>query len=208
MGTIALMNNTPPDLERRLQSFINRGIVTEVDYAAARCRVQIDSLVTDWLKFTAARIGNVKIWNPPSVGEQVLVISETGELETALVTTSFDYNDQPLPSANANTIEMHCKDGAAFIYNHNTHTLSVSLPDDSTTQINSNRIEISANDVSISSTNYSVACTAYAVDCQSYSLNSQSNSQNGVLKINGQPYLGHKHSGVESGSSSTGGVNA
>lgn len=202
------MDNTHPDIERRLQSFVNRGIVTQVDCAAARCRVQIDGLETDWLKFNAARLGNVKIWNPPSVGEQVLVISETGELETALVTSAFDYDEQPMPSANPDTIEMHCKDGAAFIYNHATHALSVSLPDDSTTKISSSRLQISATDVDIDCTNYRVACDSFAIDCDAYTLDSVTNNQNGVYTINGQPYLGHSHHGVKSGPSSTGGVNA
>lgn len=203
-----VMNTSPIETERRLQSFMNRGIVTQVDYDAARCRVQIDSLETDWLPFTSARIGNVKIWNPPCVGEQVLVISETGELSTGLVTTSFDYDDQPLPSANPNTIEMHCKDGAVFGYNHDTHNLSVSLPSDSTTTIDSSRIRLFAADVGIDCTNYRVSCDAYAVDCNTHTLNSKQNYQNGTLTINGQAYLAHNHNGVKSGPSNTGGVNA
>lgn len=202
------MNNTSPDLERRLQSFVNRGIVTQVDYDAALCRVQIDSLETDWLKFSTVRLGNIKIWNPPSIGEQVLVISETGELETALVTSSFAYDDQPMPSSSPDTIELHCKDGAVFSYNHATHNLSVSLPDDSTTQLNTSRLQISASDIDVNCDNYHVSCSAYAVDCQSYTLNSVTNNQNGVYTINGQPYLDHGHKNVKSGSSNTGGVNA
>lgn len=202
------MNNISPDTERRLQSFVNRGIVTDVDYDAARCRVQIDSLITDWLPFTSARIGNVKIWNPPCVGEQVLVISETGELSTGLVTTSFDYDDQPMPSSNPNKIVMRCKDGAVFSYDHSAHKLSVSLPDDSTTTVDSSRIRLSATDVDVNCDNYRVSCSTYAVNCQSYSLDSKTNSQNGVYKINGQPYLEHGHKNVKNGSSVSGGVNA
>lgn len=203
-----VMNTSPIENERRLQSFINRGIVTQVDHAAARCRVQIDGLETDWLKFSAARIGKVKIWNPPCVGEQVLVISETGELSTGLVTTSFDYDDQPMPSANADTFEIHCDDGAAFIYNHVTHQLSVSLPDESTTEINSSRILLSAIDVGVNCTNYRVVSDNYEVSCSNYKLNGQTINQNGKLIINDQPYLNHNHKGVETGSGSTGGVNA
>lgn len=202
-----VMNTSPIENERRLQSFINRGIVTDVDYANARCRVQIDGLETDWLKFSATRIGKVKIWNPPCVGEQVLVISETGELSTGLVTTSFDYDDQPMPSANADTFEIHCDDGATFIYNHATHKLGVNLPNDSLTTLVSKRVHVSASDVVIDCDNYHVNCSTYAIDCQSYTLNSQQNNQNGTFIINGQPYLGHNHNGVKTGAGNTGGVN-
>lgn len=203
-----VMNTSPIENERRLQSIINRGIVTQVDHAAACCRVQIDGLETDWLKFTSARIGKVKIWNPPSIGEQVLVISETGELSTGLVTTSFDYDDQPMPSANADTFEIHCDDGASFIYNHATHNLGVTLPDDSVTSLVSSSVQISARDVAFDCTNFNVNCSTYTVGCQSYSLDSKTNNQKGTLTINGQPYLEHNHTGVKSGGSSTGGVNA
>ncbi len=203
-----VMNTSPIENERRLQSFINRGIVTDVDHANARCRVQIDGLETDWLKFSAARIGKVKIWNPPCVGEQVLVISETGELSTGLVTTSFDYDDQPMPSANADTFELHCDDGATFIYNHATHNLEVTLLDDSTTTLISNRVQISARDVSFDCNNFDVNCESYSIGCQSYTLNGQTINQNGKLIINDQPYLEHGHKNVENGSSVSGGVNA
>lgn len=203
-----VMNTSPIENERRLQSFINRGIVTDVDHANARCRVQIDGLETDWLKFSAARIGKVKIWNPPCVGEQVLVISETGELTTGLVTTSFDYDDQPMPSANADAFEIHCDDGATFTYNHATHNLSVSLPDESTTNINSSYILLSAIDIGIYCTNYRVASDNYEVSCSNYKLNGQTINQNGKLVINDQPYLDHGHKNVKSGSDTTGGVNA
>lgn len=202
------MNQTSFDLERRLQSFVNRGIVTQVDHARACCRVKIDGLETDWLAFASPRMGKVKIWNPPSVGEQVLVISETGELATGLVITSFDYANCPMPSENPDTVEMHCPDGAAFIYDQSTHALTVSLPDDSITKIASSHIQLSATDVDITCANYRVACDSYAVNCGSYSLNSASNYQNGKLIINGQPYLDHNHGGIKSGPSNTGGVNA
>ena len=203
-----VMNTSPIENERRLQSFINRGIVTQVDYGAARCRVQIDGLITDWLPFTSTRIGNVKIWNPPSVGEQVLVISETGELETGLVTTSFAYDNQPMPSTAPNTIEMHCKDGAVFSYDHDTHKLSAMLPDEATTTIHSSHILLSAASVAVDCTNYYVSCTAYDIDCQSYTVNGETINQNGELIINDQPYLEHGHKNVKAGSDTTGGVNA
>ncbi len=203
-----VMNTHPAETERRLQSFINRGIVTQVDFVKVLCRVQIDGLETDWLKFSATRIGKVKIWNPPHVGEQVLIISETGELSTGLVTSSFNYDDQPMPSANPDTFEIHCDDGASFIYNHATHNLGINLPDDSITTLISERVQISASDVAVDCANYHVDCQSYSIDCQSYTLDSTTNNQNGTYTINGQAYLGHNHSGVESGSSSTGGVNA
>lgn len=136
------MSSLSPENERRMNNMVNRGIVTEVDYANAVCRVQIDSLVTDWLPFGSVRMGKVKVWNPPHVGEQIYLISETGELETALVLGSFAYDNQPNPTADAATVAMHCDDGAVFSYNHATHQLTIDLPNDSKTAIRSDVVTI------------------------------------------------------------------
>jgi len=202
------MNTLPTESERRINNVINLGIATDVNYDDATCRVEIDGNKTDWLPFGAARMGNVKIWNPPSVGEQVMVVSENGEIDTAVVTNSFDYDSHPMPSRNPSSIEMHCKDGAIFSYDHDAHKLDVRLPNASTTNVKSNVVNVSADDINFSASNIRMSCTSYAIDCSDYTLDSSSNNHNGTMVINGQPYLNHNHSGVKSGPSSTGGVNA
>lgn len=190
---IAAMNTLSAEAERRLNNIVNLGIVIDVNYDDALCRVQVDGNETDWLPFGAARMGNVKIWNPPAKGEQVLVFSENGELDTAVATGSFDYDNYPMPSTNANSVEVHCKDGAVFSYDHSSHQLSFSLPAGSSTTVRSDDVTFN--------------CSNYTINCDNYSLNSSSNDQNGTLVINDTPYLEHTHSNVKSGPSSTGGVN-
>ncbi len=187
------------ELQRTLNGFVNHGIVRYVDYENALCRVQIEELVTDWLPFTSVRMGAVKVWNPPCEGEQVAVISETGELDTAFVTGSFDYYKQPQPSNNPHTLEVHCKDGAVFSYNHDSHDLRIDLPDESKTTLVTNELQVSADDVLFE-------CDNYAINCQTYSLVSNENKQDGQFVINGKPYLLHGHFGVQTGTGVTGGV--
>jgi phage baseplate assembly protein V len=38
---------------------------------------------TNWLSIGHARMGLVKDWNPPSVGEQVVLLSPSGDLSQA-----------------------------------------------------------------------------------------------------------------------------
>lgn len=201
------MNTLPPEAERRLNNVINLGIVTQVNHDDAVCRVQIDSNETDWLPFGGTRMGNVKVWNPPSVGEQVLVISENGELDTAVVTSSFDYDDHPMPSSNANSIEIHCKDGAVFSYDHTAHQLDVRLPTESTTNVQSNTIHVSGDNIEVRCKEFLVGCNNYRINCSNYHLNSSSNNQDGELVINGTPYLNHTHKKVTPGKGNTGDVN-
>lgn len=201
------MNTLSPESERRINNIVNLGIVTDVNHDDSSCRVRIDGNETDWLPFGGVRLGNVKIWNPPSVGEQVMVVSENGELDTAVVTGSFDFDNHPMPSANPNSIEMHCKDGAVFSYDHSTHKLDIRLPNESTTNIKSSTTNVLSDTVNFDCSRFNVACDSYAIDCSNYTLNSSSNNHNGTMIINDTPYLEHHHNGVRSGGSNTGGVN-
>lgn len=195
------MSSLSPENERRMNNMVNRGIVTEVDYANAVCRVQIDSLVTDWLPFGSVRMGKVKVWNPPHVGEQVMLISETGELETALILGGFDYDDQPNPSTDGNVIAIHCDDGAAFSYNHDSHLLTIDLPNDSKTAIRSDVVTIDCHTAHINADDFNVSADSAAIDANKVNINAN-------LVINGTPYNDHTHNKVQTGNSSTGGVNA
>lgn len=190
---ISAMNTLSAEAERRLNNIVNLGIVTDVNYDDALCRVQVDGNETDWLPFGGTRMGNVKVWNPPVAGEQVLIFSENGELDTAVVTASFDYDDHQMPSSNANSIEIHCKDGAVFSYDHSSHQLRFSLPEGSSTNVRSDNVTFN--------------CSNYTINCDNYSLNSSSNDQKGTLVINDTPYLAHTHKKVTPGKGNTGDVN-
>lgn len=193
------MNTLPTEHERRLNNVISIGIVDEVNHKDALCTVVIEDNVTDWLPFGGMRMGNVKIWNPPSVGEQVLVLSENGELDTAVVVSSFDYESNKQPSSNPNSVELHCKDGAKFVYDHSLHKLDVNLPSDSTTTVQSNTITVNSDDITFNSGTTTFNSDDITLNCKNYSLNSNQNDQNGVLVINGLPYLDHLHDKVTPG---------
>ena len=126
--------------------------------------------------------------------EQVYLISETGELETALVLGSFAYDNQPNPSTDGNVIAIHCDDGAAFSYNHDSHLLTIDLPNESKTAIRSDVVTVDCHDAYIHADDFNLSANRAAIDAE--------------LIINGIPYKDHTHKNVQSGRSSTGGVNA
>lgn len=195
------MSSLSPENERRMNNMVNRGIVTAVDYSRAVCRVQIDSLETDWLPFGAVRMSKVKVWNPPHVGEQVYLISETGELETALVLGSFAYDSQPNPTTDENLVAIYCDDGAIFSYSHATHNLLIDLPNDSKTHIRSDVVAVDCHHANIDADSFNVSADSVVIDASRFDINAE-------LVINGTPYNDHTHKDVQSGKSSTGGVNA
>lgn len=93
------------DLERRLQNKKRTGIIHEVDAAKGLARVKLDEddngkpYLTGWLPWKMPAIGQTKINVPPSVGQQVDVVSESGDLTDALIDSSIRSDENPLPPA-------------------------------------------------------------------------------------------------------------
>jgi phage baseplate assembly protein V len=74
-----------PDHARRIESLIRLGTVAAVDYLRALCRVKSGDLTTDWLPWLTPRAGLTRTWDPPTIGEQVLVLSPSGEPANGIV---------------------------------------------------------------------------------------------------------------------------
>lgn len=111
------------ELSRRLENIIRIGTITEVDHAAARCRVQLGGIESNWLAWSAQRAGNTQTWSPPTVGEQVLVFSPSGEPANGIVMTGIYQAAHNAPSQNPDNHVAHYPDGAVVSYNHVTGAL-------------------------------------------------------------------------------------
>lgn len=85
------------ELQRKLANIVRIGLVKEIDYENARVRVQIGEFLTDYLPWITSRAGKDKTWTPPSVDEQVLVLSPLGELSLGVVLPAI-YQQKYLPS--------------------------------------------------------------------------------------------------------------
>ncbi len=78
-ATASMVAMNIPELTRRVENLLRLGTVAEVDHPAARCRVKTGGLLTDWLPWFTRRAGSTNDWDPPSVGEQCLVLSPSGD---------------------------------------------------------------------------------------------------------------------------------
>lgn len=115
---------TLADVIRRLENMHRFGLIADVDHALARVKVQSGAILTDWLPFAAMRAGTTKTWSPPTVGEQCLIISLSGELTTALVIVGI-YTANSAPSQNPDEHVVEFADGARFVYNQASSTLTI-----------------------------------------------------------------------------------
>lgn len=125
---MAAMNTA--DLTRRLENLIRLGTVAEVDPATARCRVKTGGIVTAWLPCFTLRAGEDRTWDPPSVGEQGIVFSPSGDPATGAVLVGLNSDAFPAPDNNPNRHRRTYRDGAVIEYDtENSHYL-IDLPAD------------------------------------------------------------------------------
>lgn len=118
----------PADIQRLVGDIAQEGEVVSVDHAAATCRVRIaDDLVTGDLPWLAPRAGTTRIWAPPSIGEQVLVLCPEGDLGRGIVLGGLFCDAAPAPASD-DRLHVEMPDGAIFAYDHHAHRLSVTLP--------------------------------------------------------------------------------
>jgi phage baseplate assembly protein V len=117
------------ELTRRLENLIRAGTIAELDPEKPRCRVKTGGLLTGWLPFFALRAGEDSDWDPPSIDEQCLVLSPSGNPAHGFVIFGL-YSDRfPAPDNVSTRRRRRYRDGAVVDYDTATHTLTATLPE-------------------------------------------------------------------------------
>lgn len=126
------------DLIRRLESLIRYGTIAEVQMAPPRVRVQSGKLNTAWRPWVSLRAGDTSEWDPPTVGEQCVFFSPSGEPSTGFALVGLFSDAHPAPSTSPDEHVRVYPDGARISYNHASGTLSA-------TGIKSGLVQASSN---------------------------------------------------------------
>lgn len=114
------------ELSRIVANLIRIGTILAVDHAAVRVRVKIGKLDSEWLPWLERRAGATTTWDPPTVGEQCIVFSPSGELAGGIVLVGIDSNNIPPPSHAPEKHVIKFPDGATFTYDHAASHLEIS----------------------------------------------------------------------------------
>lgn len=118
------------DIQRRLENLIRLGQIKTV--AAAKpymtVTVQIDEITTAPIRYLNLRAGNDKTWDPPSIGEEVIVLSPCGVLEMGIAIGGLNNADNPAPSTDLNKNIRMFSDGCLISYDTQSHALEAILP--------------------------------------------------------------------------------
>lgn len=113
------------ELARRLENLLRVGTVEATDYAKARVRIRCGQLVTGWLPWLTARAGQDVDWWAPEVGEQVLVLSPSGDMALGIVLPAIYHSASPAPEASPDVRSIAFGDGTSIKYDRAAHSLTV-----------------------------------------------------------------------------------
>ena len=81
------MNNLSA-LARMIENLIRFGTIAETQMKPPRVRVKTGELLTGWLPWIALRAGADVDWDPPTVDEQVILFSPSGQLANGIYRTA------------------------------------------------------------------------------------------------------------------------
>ena len=125
----------PADIQRLVGDLLREGLVASVDHDAGTCTVEFaDDLTTGDIPFLSPRMGNTRIWLPPSIGEQVLVVAPEGDAARGLVIGSLASDANPQVGRGPG-IAVQFGDGAEFGYDPISHKLVIDLPVGATAEL-------------------------------------------------------------------------
>lgn len=129
------------DINRRLENLIRFGTIKTINPSKPipLVTVDLDDIVTPEIRFFNARSGNDSTWDPPSKGEEVIVVSPCGDIgPTSVVFYGLYNNEHPAPSDDLNKKIRVFSDGCVIAYDIAAHHLSAILPPTGTVELTAN----------------------------------------------------------------------
>ncbi len=172
------------DIYRLLLNLLRKGTVLEVDHDAELCRVECGEIQTNWIRWMAFAAGETRDWNPPTPGEQVLVLSPGGDMADAVALRGITTEDIPAPSHSPTTHTRTYPDGARIEYDHDAHSLVATLPAGGTVLLEA------PGSVTVKTANATVEADKVLVKASSITLDAATTSCTGKLAVSGDVTAG------------------
>lgn len=129
------------DIPEDASTLIRFGTVIAVTLSPPRCRVRYgdpdddeEGAETPPIRWLAGRAGKTRKWSPPSLGEEVLLLSPDGQIGNAVAITGLVNDDHPAPAVQDLELILF-DDGARLAYDPVAHALSAILPEGGTALI-------------------------------------------------------------------------
>lgn len=178
--------------QRRLHNILTIGTVTEIDADQALMRLAVGDNETDWINIPAIAAGSISAWRCPSIGEQYLLGSPSGELANAIPIISIYSDQHPSPSTNPDEIRIRYNDtdfcSIDVVKSQLTMHISKVTNQAATSMVFDTPIASVTGDLKVEG----------SIDCAKSIVAADEVTASGIKLTK------HTHSGVQSGGSSTG----
>ena len=185
---------------RQLQNILRFGSIIDIDLDNGLCRVKTGGNTTTWLHWLTGSAGRVRAWHAPSIGEQVLILSLGGELDTAFILPGVFSDAFPAPSASADAVHLSFPDGAVIEYEPETGALKAEGIQSGLIKA---AVKITLDTPEVECTQHLKAATLEVTE--GGTMKGDITHNGGSFSSNGIVVDAHKHGGVQSGSSTSGG---
>jgi len=137
------------ELQRKMANIVRIGVVKEIDYEKAKVRVKIGDIVTDYLPWITSRAGEGRSWLPPSINEQVVVLSPLGELSLGVVLAGIYQQKYAAPENKKEINSVKFQDGTKFTYDKGKHHLEIEVVDKITLKAGKSSIEMTKSGIKL-----------------------------------------------------------
>jgi len=190
------MNQQLTEIMRLITNLIRTGTMSEVDPVNWLCRVKTGDIETNWINWLTTRAGHTRTWWKPTVGEQVVLLSLGGNLETAFALPAIYSDAFPPPDYSENSTTTESKHGGWFQYEPETGQLLIK-------NIKSVRIE-AADGIQLITEQFGVDADQTRVNSETVMIGAMTQGGGGIGS-NGVVVHTHQHGGVKSGGDMSGG---
>jgi len=134
------------ELLRLILNLIRFGTIADINHDTQRVRVKVGENVTTWRPWITFRAGDAQTWFPPSMGEQVIVLSPEGDFANAAILPAIYSDKYKSPSTNPAHNTTRYKDGTVVQYDSNAHTLTATLSDGTSVALAPGKVTSNAED--------------------------------------------------------------
>ena len=206
--------NDAAELFRLISNLIRIGTVFAVDLRSRKVRVASGDLNTNWLPWLERRAGTTRTWNPPTEGEQVVVLCPDGEPAGGVVLLGLNSDAIPAPSSSEAEHVTDYPDGARITYDHQAGKLtavgikSAQVEASESATVKCPDITLDGNVTVTGLLSYQAGMSGKDGKGNTTRIRGNITHQDGNLSSNGVILHDHDHGGVYRGSDNTDGPNA
>jgi phage baseplate assembly protein V len=165
------------DALRRLENIAFYGTIEESDYTKARLRVKFADGVSAWLPWLERRAHDDSTWFAPEKGEQVLVVSPSGNPALGVIVGSIFQTKYPAKETTEQKASLTFSDDTKLSYDKQAHKIIIDISQQGGIEIN-----VTGNGKESYSTTYGVSAGA----SMSFSAPTISINCDGAANISGE----------------------